>query len=63
MTLSDRRVQFAGANFKVASGELHELRVECAGNHIVCYYDGAKKIDATDETFRRRRQSRTMDKR
>lgn len=47
-----RRVQFAGANFKVASGEWHELRVECAGNHIICYYDGEKKIDATDETFK-----------
>jgi hypothetical protein len=47
-----RRVQFAGANVKVASGEWHELRVECVGNHIVCYYDGEKKIDATDETFK-----------
>lgn len=47
-----RRVQFAGANFKVASGEWHELRVECVGNHIICYYDGEKKIDATDETFK-----------
>ena len=47
-----RRVQFAGANFKVASGEWHELRVECVGNHIACYYDGQKKIDATDETFK-----------
>jgi hypothetical protein len=47
-----RRVQFAGANLKVASGEWHELRVECVGNHIICYYDGEKKIDATDETFK-----------
>ena len=47
-----RRVQFAGANVKVASGEWHELRVECTGNHITCYYDGEKKIDATDETFK-----------
>jgi 3-keto-disaccharide hydrolase len=47
-----RRVQFAGANVKVASGEWHELRVECVGNHIICYYDGEKKIDATDETFK-----------
>jgi len=47
-----RRVQFAGANVKVASGEWHELRVECAGNHIICYYDNEKKIDATDETFK-----------
>ena len=47
-----RRVQFAGANFKVASGEWHELRVECVGDRITCYYDGEKKIDATDETFK-----------
>ena len=47
-----RRVQFAGANVKVVSGEWHELRVECAGNHIICYYDGEKKIDAIDETFK-----------
>jgi hypothetical protein len=47
-----RRVQFAGANFKVASGEWHELRVECVGNKITCYYDGEKKIEAMDETFK-----------
>src|SRR5437016_5409036 len=47
-----RRVQFAGANVKVASGEWHELRVECVGNHITCYYDNEKKIDAIDETFK-----------
>src|SRR6266852_908945 len=46
------RRQFAGANFKVTSGEWHELRVECVGNKIICYYDGAKKIEATDETFK-----------
>jgi hypothetical protein len=46
------RRQFAGANFKVTSGEWHELRVECVGNKIICYYDGVKKIVATDETFK-----------
>ncbi len=46
------RRQFAGANFKVTSGEWHELKVECVGNKIICYYDGAKKIEATDETFK-----------
>lgn len=50
--VNGRRVQFAGANFKVASGEWHELRVECAGNKIVCYFDGAKKIEATDDSFK-----------
>ena len=47
-----RRSQFAGANFKVTSGEWHELRVEVVGNKITCYYDGNKKIEATDDTFK-----------
>ena len=47
-----RRRQFAGANFKVTSGEWHELRVEAVGNKITCYYDGNKKIEATDNTFK-----------
>lgn len=46
------RRQFAGANLKVTSGEWHELRVECVGNKIICYYDGQKKIEATDDTFK-----------
>jgi hypothetical protein len=50
--VNGRRSQFAGANLNVTSGEWHELRVEAAGNKITCYYDGAKKIEATDNTFR-----------
>jgi len=50
--VNGRRSQFAGANFKVTSGEWHELRVEATGNKITCYYDGAKKIEATDSTFK-----------
>jgi hypothetical protein len=46
------RRQFAGANFKVTSGEWHELKVECIGNKVICYYDGVKKIEATDDTFK-----------
>ncbi len=46
------RRQFAGANFKVTSGEWHELKLECVGNKIICYYDGQKKIEATDDTFK-----------
>jgi Domain of Unknown Function (DUF1080) len=49
--VNGRRSQFAGANFKVTSGEWHELRVEAAGNKFTCYYDGNKKIEATDDTF------------
>src|SRR6266446_2346662 len=50
--VNGRRSQFAGANLKVTSGEWHELRVEAVGNKITCYYDGSKKIEATDGTFR-----------
>jgi Domain of Unknown Function (DUF1080) len=50
--VNGRRRQFAGANFKVTSGEWHELRVEAKGNKITCYYDGVKKIEASDDTFK-----------
>jgi len=50
--VNGRRVQFAGANVKVVSSEWHEVRVECVGTHITCYFDNEKKIDATDETFK-----------
>jgi hypothetical protein len=46
------RRPFAGANFQVTSGEWHELRVECIGNKIICYYDGVKRIEASDDTIR-----------
>ena len=50
--VNGRRSQFAGANLKVTSGEWHELRVEVLGDKITCYYDGNKKIEATDDTFK-----------
>jgi hypothetical protein len=50
--VNGRRSQFAGANLKVSSGDWHELRVEVVGNKITCYYDGDKKIEATDGTFK-----------
>jgi hypothetical protein len=50
--VAGNRRQFAGANFKVTPGEWHELRVECVGNKIICFYDSAKKIEATDDTFK-----------
>jgi hypothetical protein len=47
-----RRRQFAGANLKITSGEWHEIKVECVGNKFICYYDGVKKIEASDDTFK-----------
>jgi hypothetical protein len=46
------RQQVGGANLKIASDEWHELRVECAGNRITCYFDGEKKIEATDDSLK-----------
>jgi Domain of Unknown Function (DUF1080) len=50
--VAGKRSQFAGANFKVTSGEWHELRVEFVGNKIICYYDGVRKLEAADDTFK-----------
>ncbi len=47
-----RRREITGARVKVASGEWHQLRVEVAGNKITCYYDGERKIETTDDTFK-----------
>lgn len=46
------RREIKGSHVRVSSGEWHELRVECVGNKIICYYDGAKKVEATDDTFK-----------
>jgi hypothetical protein len=50
--VNGRRSQFAGANFRVTPGVWHELRVVAVGNKFVCYYDGEKKIEASDDTFK-----------
>ncbi|MGH9713055.1 MAG: family 16 glycoside hydrolase [Candidatus Acidiferrales bacterium] len=50
--VNGRRVQFAGANFKVTSQEWHEIKVEARGGEFKCYYDGQLKITAKDSTFK-----------
>lgn len=47
-----RRVQFAGANFKVTSNTWHEIKVEARGNQFRCFYDGQLKFTAKDDTFK-----------
>lgn len=47
-----RRVQFAGANFKVTSQEWHEIKVEARGDEFKCYYDKQLKFSAKDGTFK-----------
>ena len=49
--VNGRRLQFAGANVKVSSGEWHTLRAVAKVDHIVCYFDGKQLIDAHDKTY------------
>lgn len=49
--VAGKRHTLGGANLSVNTNEWHELRVECVGNRIIFYYDGKKKIEATDDTF------------
>ena len=49
--VNGRRLQFAGANVKVASGQWHTLRVVAKGDHIVCYFNGKPLIDAHEKTY------------
>ena len=46
------RREIKGSRVKVKSGEWHEIRVEAAGNKFTCLYDGEKKIETTDDTFK-----------
>jgi hypothetical protein len=46
-----RRLQFAGANVKVSSGEWHTLRAVAKGDHVVCYFDGKPLIDTHESTY------------
>jgi len=49
--VNGRRIQFAGANFKVSSQAWHEIKVEARGEEFKCYYDGQLKFTAKDGTF------------
>jgi hypothetical protein len=50
--IKGRRVQFAGANFKVTSNAWHEIKVEARGNEFKCFYDGQLRFTAKDYTFK-----------
>jgi 3-keto-disaccharide hydrolase len=50
--VNGKRREIKGSRVKVSSGEWHELRVEAVGNMFTCFFDGDKKMEATDETFK-----------
>jgi len=50
--VNGRRGQFAGWNGKVAGQAWHTLAVEARGNRFQVFFDGARVIDAQDDTFK-----------
>jgi hypothetical protein len=46
-----RRSEIKGSNVKATPG-WHTLRVTMTGDHIQCYLDGQKHLDAKDSTFK-----------
>jgi hypothetical protein len=49
--VNGRRLQFAGANVKVAASQWHAIRIVAKGDHITCWFDGKQLIDAHDKTY------------
>ena len=45
------RRAFQNHSVKVASNVWHTLKMEARGNHFVVWFDGAKVLDARDDTF------------
>jgi hypothetical protein len=50
-TVAGHRRPFQNKPIKVAKNTWHTLKLEAAGNHFVVWFDGAKVLDATDDTF------------
>jgi hypothetical protein len=52
--VAGKRIQLdTREHLKVPVGEWHRIKVKQAGDHIECFLDGEKKLDAKDETFRK----------
>lgn len=50
-TIKGRRVSFKTMDHPVKTGVWHTLRVEFQGNRFTVLFDGAKVIEATDDSF------------
>jgi len=51
-TVAGRRRPFQNKPVKVAKNTWHTVKLEAAGNHFVVWFDGAKVLDAKDDTFK-----------
>jgi hypothetical protein len=49
--VAGRRVQFAGTNHAVSSGQWHTLALEIKGAHFRISFDGKLLFEADDKTF------------
>ena len=49
--VNGKRLQFAGGNVKVSSGQWHNIRLVAKGDHITCWFDGKQVIDTHDKTY------------
>src|SRR5215470_14685511 len=47
-TVNGKRVQFAGVDHKVSSGEWHKLRLVATGSHFEVFFDGKSMFTADD---------------
>ena len=51
-TVNGHRRPFQNKPIKVAKNTWHTLKLEAVGDHFVVWFDGAKVLDARDETFK-----------
>jgi hypothetical protein len=58
--INGSRRPFQNHSVKVASNVWHTLKMEARGNHFVVWFDGAKVLDARDDTFQAG-QARSLD--
>jgi hypothetical protein len=50
--VNGKRIQLeTKEDIKVKAGEWHKLKIDMMGDHIQCYLDGEKILDARDSTF------------
>ena len=49
--VAGKRMQFAGANTKVASGTWHQLGLEARGNRLEVFFNGKSLFSASDGSF------------
>ena len=49
--VAGKRMQFAGANTKVASGTWHQLGLEVRGNRLEVFFNGKSLFSASDGSF------------